>query len=106
MSLGINVGGAQDFEVIKSDDQVEIDESGSEMKWNVAGLTEEGSAVVSFAFSRLSFDEIFPINVKFVAPYSLIDVCLESVENVENGEPMTSKSSACVMTETYRVNNE
>jgi hypothetical protein len=62
--------------------------------------------VVQFSFSKLQFDDIFPISVKFMSPYSLIDVGVESVASVESGEAMTIKTQSCVMTENYRVVSE
>jgi hypothetical protein len=37
-------------------------------------LVDEGNAVLTFASEKLSFDDLFPIEVRFDETYSLIDL--------------------------------
>lgn len=64
---------------------------------------EEGSSVLSFASEKLSFEDIFPIEVKFEETYSLIDVNVESVGNLATGDTLSVKTLHSLTTENYRI---
>ena len=66
-------------------------------------ITEEGSAVLSFASERLAFEDIFPIDAKFEETYSLIDLKVDTITNANNGEPLSYKALQSLATENYRI---
>jgi len=73
VAVVLNLGGPVDVEILKQGES-EMDESSSTLTWYVSNLHETGSSVFSFASSKLNFDDLFPIEVKFEETYSLIDM--------------------------------
>ena len=53
---------------------MEQDQENNLLMWHVQTITDEGTAVLQFASQQLSFDDLFPIEVKFDETYSLIDM--------------------------------
>lgn len=64
---------------------------------------EEGNAVLSFASDKLSFEDMFPIEIRFEETYSLIDVNVEQVVNVTTGDALSVKAIHSLATENYRI---
>ena len=81
ITVAMNLGdGAVDIDVLKKGNhEVEQDQGNNQLLWHVTNIMEEGSAVLSFASEKLSFEDIFPIDVKFDETYSLIDMKVESI---------------------------
>jgi acid stress-induced BolA-like protein IbaG/YrbA len=52
---------------------------------------------------QLSFDEIFPIDVRFDETYSLIDVKVQQVANASTGDAMSLKEIHSLSTESYSI---
>lgn len=76
VSIYINMGDALgDCELLKQDVNVEKDSANNMLYWHVANLHEHESAVLSFtAGPSLSFEDMFPLEVKFQEQYSVIDL--------------------------------
>ena len=66
-------------------------------------MFNEETAVLSFASEKLSFDEMFPLEVRFDETYSLIDMKVEAVKNANSGDPLSLKAIQSLSTENYRV---
>lgn len=71
--------------------------------WIVSNLTEEGSAVLSFASEKLAFEDIFPIDVRFEETYSLIDLNVENVTSQATGDQLSVKTLHSLTSENYRI---
>jgi hypothetical protein len=71
--------------------------------WHVQNLAEEGSAVLQFASSALSFDDMFPIDVRFDETYSLIDLNVQQVANAQTGDAMSVKVLHSLSAESYTI---
>ena len=69
--------------------------------WLVSNITEEGNAVLSFASEKLSYEDIFPIDIKFDETYSLIDVKVDKIANAATGDALSLKIVHSLMTESY-----
>lgn len=66
VSIAINMGDSlADVELLKQDVNVEKDAANNMLYWHVANIHEEESAVLSFASQGLSFEEMFPLEIKF-----------------------------------------
>lgn len=76
VTIAINMGDAlADCELVKQDVNVEKDAANNMLYWHVANLHDCESAVLSFtAGSNLSFEDMFPLEVKFQEQYSVIDL--------------------------------
>jgi hypothetical protein len=46
---------------------------------------------LTFASEKLSFDDLFPIEVRFDETYSMIDLNALTATNAANGEPLSIK---------------
>lgn len=75
VTIAINMGDSlTDVELLKQDVNVEKDVANCMLYWHVANIHEDESAVLSFQCQGLSFEEMFPLEIKFQEPYSLIDL--------------------------------
>jgi hypothetical protein len=74
--------------------------------WQIADILEEGSSVLSFSSEKLSFDDIFPLDVRFDETYSLIDLKVQQVTNIATGDPLSLKEITSLSTETYKVTSD
>jgi hypothetical protein len=77
VTIGLNIGDAGtevDIELLKTNVNIETDTVNNTLLWHVPNIHEQESAVLSFASKALVFDEMFPLNVKFMEQYSLIDL--------------------------------
>lgn len=75
VTIAINMGDSlADAELLKQDVNVEKDAANNMLYWHVANLHDSDSAVLSFSSQSLSYEEMFPLEVKFQEQYSLIDL--------------------------------
>lgn len=66
VTIGLNMGDSlSDVELLKQDVNTEQDAANSMLFWHVSNLHDCESAVLSFASQSLSFDDLFPLEVKF-----------------------------------------
>ena len=73
ITIGVNMS-EDDVEVTTSDANYEKDEANAMLLWHVSRLHESESAVLSFASKAITFDDIFPLDVRFSENYSVIDM--------------------------------
>lgn len=113
VTIGIQLGDAGsevDFELQKSDVNVEQDNTNNMLLWHVPNLHDSESAVLSFASKSLSFDDMFPLDVRFHEQYSLIDMNLASDTtkpmDALTGDEMSLKFTTNLQTDGYKVNLE
>ena len=78
--------------------------------WHVPNLHDTESAVLSFASKSLTFDDMFPLDVRFHEQYSLIDMNLASDStkpmDALTGEEMSLKCTTSLVSDGYKVNLE
>lgn len=105
VTIGLNLGDdAVDIELLKQNVNIENDSANNVLLWHVANLHENESAVLSFASSKLVFDDMFPLDVKFTEQYSLIDIGLQSnVVDANSGEDMSNKFTCQMQSDGYKV---
>lgn len=73
ITIGVNMS-EDDVEVTNGDANYEKDEANAMLLWHVPRLHESESAVLSFASKAITFDDIFPLDVRFSENYSVIDM--------------------------------
>jgi len=59
--------------------------------------------VLQFASQSLSFDEMFPIDIRFDETYSLIGMNVQHVGNAATGDAMSVKTLHSLSTESYTI---
>lgn len=59
--------------------------------------------MLSFSSERLSFEELFPIDIKFDETYSLIDLNVDKVVNMTTGDALSLKTIHSLTADNYRV---
>ena len=58
---------------------------------------------MQFASQVLTFDDMFPIDIKFDETYSLIDMNVQQVANAQSGDAMSVKVLHSLSTESYTI---
>lgn len=71
--------------------------------WHVKNLIEDGSAVLSFSSEKLSFEDLFPIDIKFDETYSLIEMNVDKVVNMTTGDALSLKALYSLTADNYRI---
>ncbi len=59
--------------------------------------------MLSFSSERLSFEDLFPIEIKFDETYSLIEMNVDKVVNMTTGDPLSVKTIHSLSADNYRV---
>lgn len=110
VTIAINMGDSlADAELLKQDVNVEKDAANNMLYWHVANLHDCESAVLSFASQGLSFEEMFPLEVKFQEPYSLIDLQMLADQlpaDALTGDQLTNKVTTVVQADGYKVTHD
>ena len=82
--------------------QAKIENANNELIWHVENLQENESAVLSL--QNISFDDMFPLDIKFTEDYSLIglEVSQAPVDS-KTGENMSIKLSQKLKDDNYSI---
>ena len=106
VTLALNMGDrAVDISVQKTSQNsaVEQDQANNMLLWVVSNLHQEESATLTFASEKLSFEDIFPIDVRFEETYSIIDLEVEGVTSLGSGDALSAKTVHSLTTDSYRI---
>lgn len=110
VTIGLNMGDGQaDIELLKQGVNTEQDAASNVMYWHVANLHESESAVLSFASKSLSFDDMFPLEIKFQESYSVIDLQMNAdvaPTDALTGDELSHKVATVLQADGYRVTPE
>jgi len=106
----VNLGDAglqNDIEILKPNENTEIDSANNMLFWHVGQLHEKESAVLSFSSPSLQTDEMFPLEVKFHEQYSAL--AMEMVgqpKDALTGEDLSQKLSVSLKAEGYKITSD
>lgn len=106
VTLGLNMGDrAVDINVQKTspNSSVEQDAANNMLLWQVANLHQDESATLTFSSEKLSFEDIFPIDVRFEETYSIIELDVQEVTSQDSGDPLSVKTIHSLATDSYRI---
>lgn len=82
---------------------MEQDANNNMLLWQVANLHQEESATLTFASEKLSFEDIFPIDVRFEETYSIIELEVQDVSSLGSGDAFSVKTIHSLATDSYRI---
>jgi tRNA(Ser,Leu) C12 N-acetylase TAN1 len=106
VTVGISMGDKPvDIEMLKkgSTAQIEQDQENNMLLWHVGDLPQETSSILQIASERLSFEDIFPIEVRFEETYSLINMNVEKAASVTTGDALSVKTLHSLTSDNYKI---
>ncbi len=103
VTVAVRIGDSQ-LEIQKKSGTLE--HSGEVMLWHVDSIADEGSAVLSFSSPDFDYDSMFPVELKFEEAYSLLDLHVEKVTNIANGESLSLKVLQSLQSDNYKFTSD